>query len=68
MVSNERAQGTMVVMSERAKVEQKLASVRARDARLKAAGEKMSRGLSKAASQKAPSTQGTRIVTKKSSA
>jgi hypothetical protein len=54
----------MAVMSDRAEVEQKLASVRARDARLKAAGEKMSRGLSKAASRKVPSTQGTRIVTK----
>lgn len=66
MVSNELAPGSMGVMSGRAEVEQKLASVRARDARLKAAGEKMSRGLSKAASQKAPSIQDTRIVTKKS--
>ena len=40
----------MTDMTDRAKVEQKLASVRARDARLKSAGEKLSRGLSKAAS------------------
>lgn len=67
-MSNERAQGIIILMSERAKVEQKLASVRARDARLKAAGEKMSRGLSTAASQKTPRAQGTSIVAKKSSA
>lgn len=40
-------------MTERAKVEQKLDSVRARDARLKVAGEKMSQGLRKAASASA---------------
>lgn len=67
MVSNELAQGSMAVMSDRANVEQKLASVRARDARLKAAGEKMSRGLSKAA-WNVPSALGTAIVAKKSSA
>jgi hypothetical protein len=55
-------------MSDRAKVEQKLASVRARDARLKAAGEKMSRGLSQAASPKSTRTQATRVSSKRSAA
>jgi hypothetical protein len=55
-------------MSDRAKVEQKLASVRARDTRLKAAGEKMSRGLSKAASSKATRTQSARVVSKRPAA
>lgn len=55
-------------MSDRAKVEQKLASVRARDARLKTAGEKMSRGLSKAASSKTVNTQPGRVVSKRSAA
>ncbi len=53
-------------MSDRAKVEQKLASVRARDARLKTAGEKMSRGLSKAASSQTAKAQPGRVVRKRS--
>jgi hypothetical protein len=54
-------------MNDRAKVEQKLASVRARDARLKTAGEKMSRGLSKAAAAGKPSTpRAARFITKDS--
>lgn len=55
-------------MSDRAKVEQKLASVRARDARLKSAGEKMSRGLSRAASSKTVKTQSGRVFNKRSAA
>ncbi len=55
-------------MSGRAKVEQKLASVRARDARLKTAGEKMSRGLSKAAASSTVKTQSGRVVSKRSAA
>jgi hypothetical protein len=58
----------MMSMSDRAKVEQKLASVRARDARLKTAGAKMSRGLSKAASSKTVTTQSGRVVGKRSAA
>lgn len=51
-------------MSARAEVEKKLASVRARDSRLKESGEKMARGLSKAASQKSTRTQTVRVVKK----
>lgn len=63
-MSNERAQGTMISMSARADVEKKLASVRARDSRLKESGEKMARGLSKAASQKTTQSHSGRVVKK----